>query len=119
MRAVEKKKFWCIFIALYLIEVLSLYFIFAKPGGMLLSCFTIDLIMAVAYCVFSLKGRFRKNWLSICLCSTKFLGDFFAWVYYREYSKAVLYIGIVVSALNIFCIGALFLENEEKDALPE
>ena len=42
--------------------------------------------------------------LLIALCSTKLIGDLFAWIYYQEFSKAVFVIGILVFSLNSSCL---------------
>lgn len=45
----------------------------------------------------------------IAISSTKLIGDLCAWVYYKSFSPAVFYIGLIVSLLNLICLGNTLL----------
>ena len=88
------------FISLYFICVIILAFLF-QNGGMLLSCFAIDLIMAIAFVFFAFSKEIVYSPLSISIGIAKFVGDLFAWLYYR-YNEIVDVIGILVLFCNVF-----------------
>ena len=97
---------------LYAVEMAALCVVF-ESGGMLLSCFFIDCIMAIEYLMY-IKNIYTYTAderqptqvprLLVALCSTKLIGDLFAWIYYQEFSKTVFVIGILVFSLNSSCL---------------
>ena len=93
---------------LYVVEMAAFYAIF-EAGGMLLSSFVIDCTMAIEYLIYIYNTADERQptqapLLLIALCSTKLIGDLFAWIYYQEFSKTVFVIGILVFSLNSFCL---------------
>lgn len=96
---------------LYVVEMAAFYAIF-EAGGMLLSSFVIDCTMAIEYLIYIYIYGYTADerqptqapLLLIALCSTKLIGDLFAWIYYQEFSKTVFVIGILVFSLNSFCL---------------
>ena len=105
---------------LYVVEMTVFYVVF-KAGGMLLSSFIIDCTMAIEYLIYILyiymeneRQPTQAPPILIALCSTKLIGDLFAWIYYKEFSKIVFVIGIVVFLLNALCLGAALLGGKEK-----
>lgn len=95
----SSKKQKLMFLLGYAVSTAFLVFLF-KYGYMLLSCFCIDLIMAIAFLVFVLFNRVCKHWLSYLIAVTKLLGDTFAWLFYKS-EEVVNIIGILVLACNI------------------
>ena len=85
-----------------------LYFVFDIPGGMLVSCFTIDIFMAI-YWFIDLKNIKEVkyptcNRFILLIGISKFLGDLFAFLYYSEFSIFVTIAGLIVLLFNIgFC----------------
>lgn len=96
---------------LYVVEMAAFYAIFGA-GGMLLSSFVIDCTMAIEYLIYIYiyiytadeRQPTQAPLLLIALCSTKLIGDLFAWIYYQEFSKTVFVIGILVFPLNSSCL---------------
>ena len=98
---------------LYVVELTVFYVVF-EAGGMLLSSFIIDCTMAIEYLIYIYIYIYiytaverlptQAPRLLIALCSTKLIGDLFAWIYYQEFSKAVFVIGILVFFLNSSCL---------------
>lgn len=95
---------------LYVVEMAAFYVIF-EAGGMLLSSFVIDCTMAIEYLIYIYiyntadeRQPTQAPLLLIALCSTKLIGDLFAWIYYQEFSKTVFVIGILVFSLNSSCL---------------
>lgn len=94
---------------LYVVEMAAFYAIFGA-GGMLLSSFVIDCTMAIEYLIYIYiytadeRQPTQAPLLLIALCSTKLIGDLFAWIYYQEFSKTVFVIGILVFSLNSSCL---------------
>lgn len=89
--------------ALFLFSLLATIascFVLFNIGGMLLSCFAIDLIMAVAFLAFAFREEVVFSPLSITIGIAKFIGDTFAWLCYRD-NPIVNIIGIVVLLCNI------------------
>lgn len=94
---------------LYVVELTVFYVVF-EAGGMLLSSFVIDCTMAIEYLIYIYiytadeRQPTQAPLLLIALCSTKLIGDLFAWIYYQEFSKTVFVIGILVFSLNSSCL---------------
>ena len=88
-----------LFLIVWLLLVIVLFPIF-ENGGMLLSCFTIDLIMAVAFLFFAYRKEMIFSPISITIGITKFIGDLCAWIYYK-YDPIVNVIGIIVLICNL------------------
>lgn len=97
---------------LYVVELTVFYVVF-EAGGMLLSSFIIDCTMAIEYLIYIyIYIRYTADErqptqvprLLVALCSTKLIGDLFAWIYYQEFSKTVFVIGILVFSLNSSCL---------------
>lgn len=87
----------------YLAEVILLFFVFTD-GGMLLSCFIIDLIMAIEYAIYAFNKKVKFDFLLFMICVAKLFGDLCAWLYYKKFSVIVFIIGIAVLILNVFCV---------------
>lgn len=94
---------------LYVVELTVFYVVF-EAGGMLLSSFIIDCTMAIEYLIYIYiytadeRQPTQAPRLLVALCSTKLIGDLFAWIYYQEFSKTVFVIGILVFSLNCSCL---------------
>lgn len=69
------------------------------PGGMLLSSYVIDLVIAVEY-VARIRHISPPGKLPIAIF--KLLGDLFAWLFYCKQSIFVGIVGAVVLLLNLF-----------------
>lgn len=107
----EKK----IFSSIYPLAVISLFFIFKYvPFGMLASCFTIDIIMATEWLLYLKDICLPKNVLLLAIGVTKLLGDFFAWVQYKNELMFVNVIGIIVLIINVAFLGILLLLLQKK-----
>jgi len=101
----EKKHFW----RAYILSTVCLTVLF-RCGYMLLSCFVIDLIMAVSFVVFLIRRQCPRSWLLYLIGCTKLLGDLFAWQYYG--SKELIYlIGICVLGCNIIYMMILLFRD--------
>ena len=101
----EKRYFVCGYICM----LVCLFVLFYK-GYMLLSCFTIDLIMAIAFLRFLIKERFYRSWILCFVGIFKLLGDFFAWLFYRD-DPIVNIIGVVVLFCNIIYLIILRIKS--------
>lgn len=86
------------FLTTWLLLIIVLFPVF-ENGGMLLSCFMIDLIMSVAFLFFAFGKELVFSPLSISIGITKFVGDICAWFQYR-YNPIVEIIGIIVMICN-------------------
>lgn len=83
----------CCIALMALVTVVCLY----VRQGMLISCFAIDLIMAVSF------WWQRKNLLAkgkVIIAITKLLGDLAAWMYYAPKHKMVFVMGLLVFIVN-------------------
>ena len=83
----------------YIISVVCLFFAF-HSGYMLLSCFIIDLIMAILFLLHILLRKTKRNILSFLIGLFKLLGDMFAWLYYMD-NLHIPIIGLCVLILNV------------------
>lgn len=98
---------------LFLISLLFLSFtntILFEMGYMLVTCFTIDLIMAVCFVCFICRVNLNKPFMFLLIGITKLFGDIFAWLEYKEYSAIVNIFGIIVLVLNIIYIFIVLLK---------
>lgn len=78
--------------------VITLLFIFNLDNGTLISCFVIDLLMAIIFVVdFDLLSNKFKPFIAI----TKLFGDLFAFQYYK-YNEIVMIIGLIVLCINLY-----------------
>lgn len=111
----ENKKQKLVFIISYICSVICLWILFEK-GYMLLSCFSIDLIMAITFYLFVLFERIKRHFISYLIGFFKFLGDMFAWLYYRN-TVYIEVIGIIVLMCNIAYIIVLLRKNPTQDLL--
>lgn len=93
------KKQKLIFVSGYIGSTLLLVLLF-KCGYMLLSCFCIDLIMAIDFLLFLYSHRVCKHWISYLIAIAKLLGDMAAWLFYRN-EPGINTIGILVLICNI------------------
>ena len=100
----------------YAISTAFLVFLF-EYGYMLLSCFCIDLIMAITFLVFLLFHRVYKHWLSYLIAITKLLGDMFAWQFYKSV-EVINIIGILVLICNITYL-IILIYKKTNDGLLE
>lgn len=104
----KKKVFYIVSIIL---TTIILKYIFSLNQGMMLSVFTIDIIMAVWYVtsIKSLSPFFKKS-----IAITRFIGDLFAGVVGIKYSKSYILFPIIVAILNIIYIWNCFSKNNDK-----
>jgi len=113
----ENRKEKVVFAWAYIICVVCLVILFLN-GYMLLSCFVIDLIMAVSFLVFLISKPIYIGWNIYAVGVFKLLGDLFAWRYYRDVFL-VDYIGIAVLAWNIFYLLTLvvktYIEHKQRN----
>ena len=101
-----------VFLVSYAASIIFLAALF-KSGGMLVSCFAIDLIMAIAFLAFAFGKEMVFSLISISIGITKLIGDLFAWLYYR-YESIVDLIGIIVLLCNIAYILILLYKYFNK-----
>lgn len=98
-----KKK--VMFLIGYICSSICLFFLF-KYQLMLLSCFFIDLIMAIDFFVFVSLNYVRRSKLAYFIGFSKLIGDACAWLHYGNYSGQLLeyyvinIIGIIVLTCN-------------------
>ncbi len=103
-----------LFLSAYLICIAALLFLFDN-GYMLLSCFIIDLIMAVAFVYFLFKQKL-SSFLHVFLIGTfKLFGDLFAWLYYFN-NQLIPIIGCLVLICNIAYLVLLVLKTKSNNA---
>ena len=102
-----------IFSICYACAIVTFYILF-KNGYMLLLCFTIDLIMAIDFLAFILKNKVKKHKLSYAIAIFKLLGDFCAWLYYKD-SFLINPIGITVLICNILYLLILIKQGRYKN----
>ncbi len=88
-----------IYILYVTVAAATIYGVFKLPSGMLISSYTLDLIMAIEYVVcakeISVHGK-------LPIAIFKLLGDLFAWLFYCKQSIFVGIVGAVVLLLNLF-----------------
>ena len=82
-------------------------------GYMLLSSFTIDLIMAICFLRFALLKKVKKHKLSYVIAIFKLIGDFCAWLYYKDFFL-ITPIGITVLICNILYLLILIKQGQCK-----
>ena len=85
--------------------IVGLKIMFDLKLGQLYSCFSIDLIMAICYLVLAIRAKEHINELSI-IGITKLLGDFFAFIMYRQYDF-INVVGIIVFIINSMYLAIL------------
>ena len=86
-----------VYIALILLFIVVLFYVFKLNEGDLVSCFVIDLIMAA---MFLIRFNYISKNLKISIALTKLLGDLFAWQFYK-FNIIVNIIGIIVLVINL------------------
>lgn len=91
-----------------------LNFVFKVTGGMLISYFIIDLIMAIDFHIFFKKTSLKVDFTYIIAAISKLVGDLFAWLYYESFSPIIFIIGIIVAYINIVYV-FIVLESYKKD----
>ena len=96
-RFLEDKKKKLLYLTVIFILSVLLKYIFDLSGGMLISVFVIDLIMAIVY-LFEFKQISR--YLKIPIAVTKLIGDFFAGLFYCNELKLVAVIAVIVFICN-------------------
>ena len=90
------------FLITFILTTTALIFVFIYvPLGDAISCFAIDLLMAIDCLILISKKDFPKNDLIIVFYFTKLLGDLFAWIYALKSHLSILIMGILVLLLNI------------------
>ena len=104
-----------LFLLLLLFTSIALIVSFQLWNIHLISVFTIDLIMAIAFLVELTRGG-TINLLRCVISFTKLLGDLFAWIYYREQSTVVNYIGAIVLLINLFHFAFALMVRKGKNA---
>ena len=88
--------------------IIGLYFIFKINYGQLYSSFIIDLLVAICYLFVSFKEK--DNIIEFIIIGiTRFIGDFFAFIMYRQ-DTLVNIIGIIVFVIN--AIYLIILNNK-------
>ena len=88
--------------------IIGLYFIFKINYGQLYSSFIIDLLVAICYLFVSFKEK--DNIIEFIIIGiTKLIGDFFAFIMYRQ-DTLVNIIGIIVFVIN--AIYLIILNNK-------
>lgn len=94
----DTKKEKISFILLNLTGIVLLFFVFQSPGGMLISCFIIDFLMAASFliCRKKLSPKFK-----IVIAVTKLIGDSFAGLFYSPNSYVVGFLACLVFICNI------------------
>ena len=90
------------FLCGYFVSTIYLVFLFNR-GYMLISCFTIDIIMAIAFLRHLLLKYPNRNLLIYFVGFSKLLGDLCAWYYYREH-LFIHEIGTCVFLCNVIYI---------------
>ena len=88
-----------IFFSAHILSTICLAVLFFY-GYMLISCFVIDLIMAVAFVRYIAFRKLNAGWMEYAIGFAKLLGDLFAWIFYRNVT-IVDYIGVCVLVCNI------------------
>ena len=109
----DKKKTIYTFL-MFFICFTVLNFVFKVTGGMLISCFIIDLIMAIDFHIFFKKTSLKVDFTYIIAAISKLVGDLFAWLYYESFSPIIFIIGIIVAYINIVYV-FIVLESYKKD----
>ncbi len=99
LRGLKRNKERLCWLALSLLLTVLLRAVFLIQRGILLSSFLIDLLIAAVYVV---RARYVSQVLRTWVGLLKLLGDFFAWLAYREYSDLVDVMGIIVLVLNVY-----------------
>ena len=84
-----------------IVLLFGLSYVFVLERGMVISCFIIDLLMAIDYIVNirRLSTHFRTT-----IGITKLIGDCFAWLAYKDVSIYITIIGIAVLIINIMYV---------------
>ena len=104
-----------VFISLYIIEASSLIFVFEFISkGQLLSVFLIDAIMAIAWCFYGNYKELVIKPIAIGIGFLKLIGDFFAWLSYRDNHPFIYVIGIIVLIANSVYILILLVRNNQS-----
>lgn len=93
------KKFKMIWILCLLLVFGIMREVFYFEKGMLYSSYTIDILMAILFCLKIWRDK-KGTVLGIVIAATKLIGDFSAWRFYR-YDRLVDIIGAIVFVLNI------------------
>ena len=105
----ENKRPKIVFLCSYFSSILFLLALFLN-GYMLLSCFIIDLIMAISFLLYICLKKLEHSWILYFVALFKLLGDMFAWLYYKEY-PGINPIGICVLCCNIAYILVIILKH--------
>ena len=95
----RRKAAYCIGYLIALAALIGLcLFLLSLENGMLISSFVIDILMAVVYLVRikKLSPHFR-----LLIGLTKLIGDFFAWLAYKDILPIINIIGIAVLVINL------------------
>ena len=79
---------------------IMLIYLFEVENMQLISCFIIDIIMAICFVFHILKNYRNEPLYFLIIGITKFIGDFFAWLMYKS-NIVVNVIGIQVIIINI------------------
>lgn len=101
---------------LYYAFTLILFTVAFNNGGMLLSSFIIDLIMAVVFIFFAFRKEMIFSLLSITIGITKLIGDAFAWLCYK-FDSTVNLIGIMALIFNsayIIVLSHKYFKNKKN-----
>ena len=109
------------FLISFILTTVALIFVFKYvPLGDTISCFSIDLLMAIDCLLLISKKELPKNDLIIVLYFTKLLGDLFAWIFALKMHLSILIMGILVLLLNIATLLVAVVgvyRNKTKDKL--
>ena len=105
-----KHRQYIYYILYVIVAAATIYGVLKLPSGMLISSYTLDLIMAIEYVVcakeISVHGK-------LPIAIFKLLGDLFAWLYYCKQSIFVGIIGAAVLLLNLFYLAYCMEERSQ------
>lgn len=93
-----------------IVAAATIYGMFKLPSGMLISSYTLDLIMAIEYVVCSKEISVHGK---LPIAIFKWLGDLFAWLFYCKQSIFVGIIGAAVFLLNLFYLAYCMEERSQ------
>lgn len=99
-----------IYILYVIVAAATIYGMFKLPSGMLISSYTLDLIMAIEYVVCSKEISVHGK---LPIAIFKWLGDLFAWLFYCKQSIFVGIIGAAVFLLNLFYLAYCMEERSQ------
>ena len=104
-----------VFACIYVCEAVLMFVLFRSvKKGMLLSSFSIDILMAANWFFYELNKRPKTNFQLKCIAVSKLLGDLFAWLFYRRSHFLINIIGICVLILNAGFLFLVFIPDRKE-----